>query len=102
KAEEGENMNIGYIGLGQRGQNLLKTLLDMEDVKVPAVSEPYEDRLAQGIALVEASGRRRPDGYADYRELLAREDVEGVIVATSWTSHAEICIAAMKAGKYAA
>jgi predicted dehydrogenase len=42
-----------------------------------------------------------PHSNNDYNELLDRDDIDGVIIPSSWTSHAQIAIAAMKAGKYA-
>lgn len=95
------NIKLGVIGLGGRGIGLLKNVLEMEDVDIPAVCDPYEDRAAAGAALVEASGRPKAAAYADYKSLLARGDLEGVIISSSWTSHAEIAVAAMKAGIYA-
>src|SRR5947208_3176934 len=41
-----------------------------------------------------------PDVYADYRDLLAREDIDGVAIVTPNVSHAEIALAAFKAGKH--
>jgi predicted dehydrogenase len=93
-------VRLGFIGLSGRGKSLLGTVLAMADVDVPAVSELYEDRLQLGIEQVEASGRHRPEGYKDYRKLLERDDIDGVVIAASWTTHTEIAIDAMKAGKY--
>ena len=94
-------VKLAVIGLGGRGRSLLKNLLAMEDVEIPAVCDPFEDRLQMGLEIVEGTGRPKATGYADYRELLARDDVQGVIIATTWVTHAEIAIAAMRAGKYA-
>ncbi|CAG7659043.1 Gfo/Idh/MocA family protein [Paenibacillus allorhizosphaerae] len=94
-------VKLAVIGLGGRGRGLLKNLLAMEDVEIPAVCDPFEDRLQMGLEIVEGTGRPKATGYADYRELLARDDVQGVIIATTWVTHAEIAIAAMRAGKYA-
>jgi predicted dehydrogenase len=74
----------------------------MEDVEVPAVCDLYEDRLQKGLELVAAAGRPKAEGYGDYRELLARDDIEGVLIPSSWTSHSRIAADAMRAGKYAA
>ena len=93
---------VGMIGLGKRGIGLLETLLGMDDIAVPAVCEPNETRLREALNLVEASGRPRPAGFVDYRDLLKHGGVQGVIISTSWSSHIEIAIAAMKAGIYAA
>ncbi|TMV51631.1 Gfo/Idh/MocA family oxidoreductase [Paenibacillus mesophilus] len=95
-------VNLAVIGLGGRGRGLLKNLLAMDDVEIKAVCDPFEDRLKMGVDIVTESGRPAVEGYADYRQLLARDDVQGVVIATTWITHAEIAIAAMKAGKYAA
>jgi predicted dehydrogenase len=96
-----KKVKIGVIGLGGRGRGLLSTLLDMEDVEITAVCDLYEERLQLALELFDRAGRPKADVYADYKELLVREDVEGVIIATTWITHAEIAVAAMKAGKYA-
>lgn len=94
-------VKLGVIGLGGRGRGLLSLLLDMDDVEITAVCDKYEERLQLGLELVEKAGRPSAEGYTDYKRLLAREDLQGVIIATTWITHAEIAVAAMKAGKYA-
>ncbi|MDF2725974.1 MAG: Alpha-N-acetylgalactosaminidase [Paenibacillus sp.] len=95
-------VQMAVIGLGGRGRGAVKSLLRMEDVEIKAVCDPFEDRLQMGVDIVAEAGKGTADGYTDYHELLAREDIQGVIIATTWITHAEIAIAAMKAGKYAA
>lgn len=92
-------VRLGLIGSGGRGRGLLRNLLAMDDVAVTAVSDPVERSLQLGLDEVTAAGRPEAAGYADYRELLARGDLDGVIIATSWSTHIEIAIAAMRAGK---
>ncbi|MDG0791497.1 Gfo/Idh/MocA family oxidoreductase [Cohnella ginsengisoli] len=94
------NVRIGVIGLGQRGKSLFALLREMVGVEVAAISDLYEDRLLQAAADAQSASHPVPALYQNYKELLAREDIEAVIVASSWTSHAEIAIAAMRAGKY--
>ncbi|MEC0090868.1 Gfo/Idh/MocA family protein [Paenibacillus macquariensis] len=95
-------VRLGVIGLGGRGISLLSNLLDMPDVEISAVCEVFDDRLQVGIEQVVKSGRPKPESFHDYRELLALPNIDGVVIFTSWTSHAQIAIAAMKAGKYTA
>jgi predicted dehydrogenase len=95
-------VNLAVIGLGGRGRGLLKNLLAMDDVEIKAVCDSFEDRLQMGVDIVAESGRPKAEGYGDYRQLLARDDIQGVVIATTWVTHAEIAVAAMKAGKYAA
>ncbi|MBP1992750.1 Gfo/Idh/MocA family protein [Paenibacillus eucommiae] len=100
QAKVQRKVRLGVIGLGERGRGLVSNLLSMDDVEVAAVCDSSEDRLQMTMELAEAADRQKPEGYRDYKALLERDDVEGVIISTGWTSHVEIAIAAMKAGKY--
>lgn len=100
--EPGRTIYLAIIGLGGRGRGQMTTLLGMPDVKVRVVCDVYEDRvkLAQDIA-GEKQGFR-PAGVTDYKMAIARGDIDACVVMTSWTTHINICIAAMKAGKHVA
>lgn len=93
-------VKVGVIGLGHRGLGLMGLLLVMEDVEVVAVSDLYEDRMQTAAADVQAAGQPAPAKFKDYTELLDQPEVEAVVIASSWTSHAHIAMAAMRAGKY--
>lgn len=97
-----DRVRLGIIGVGNRGMSLLRMLLGMDDVDITALSDVYPDRTeAAAGAIYEARGAR-PFITADYRELLCREDVDGVIIATSWQTHIKVTIDALRAGKYPA
>lgn len=91
---------IGVIGTGSRGTGLVRTLLDVEGVEIPALCDINEANLKRASDAVEKAGRKRPDGYPDYRRLISREDLDAVIVSTPWDLHARMSIDAMKAGKF--
>lgn len=97
-----ELTNFGFIGLGGRGQGMLCELMKVEGVKVVAVCDLYEDRALKGQQLVKENSGVDADLYLDYKELLKRDDIKGVVICTTWITHAEIAVAAMKAGKHAA
>lgn len=97
-----KNINIGVIGLSGRGHGMLGELLDVEGVKVTAVCDKYEDRALRGQQKVIDDKGYKPDVYLDYKELLARDDLDAVMISTTWITHARIAIDAMKAGKHAA
>jgi hypothetical protein len=46
------------------------------------------------------TGKPKATHYADYKEMLAKEDIEGVIVATPLWSHAEHTVTCLDAGKH--
>ena len=88
----GRTVRIGFIGLGGRGQGQLKTLLSMPDVQVTAVCDIYEDRTQEGVQIVEKERGETPFSSTDYREIICREDVEAVMIMTSWQTHIPIAI----------
>lgn len=93
---------FGFIGLGGRGQSMLKEFVSVEGVQVVAVCDKYDDRAALGAEIVKENAGNDAQVYIDYKELLARDDIKGVVVCTTWITHSEIAIAAMKAGKHVA
>ncbi len=99
-------VRIGVVGVGSRGTALLRTLLELPGVEVPAICDVHEETLARALNLVEKTGRKRPQGYfggpEDFRRLVARDDLDAVLNATPWEWHTPIAVATMRAGKYAA
>ncbi|MGI8959455.1 MAG: Gfo/Idh/MocA family protein [Bryobacteraceae bacterium] len=97
---------IGFVGVGNRGTGLVKILLDLPSVQIPAICDINEEHLRNAQGLVEKSGRNRPEGYSngpeDYRRMVTRDDLDAIVTATPWELHTPIAVAAMKAGKYAA
>src|SRR6185503_14838495 len=97
---------IGLVGVGSRGTGLVKILLDVPGVEIPAICDINEEHLRNARAIVEKRSGKRREGYAsgteDYLRLVAREDLDAVMTATPWEMHTPVAVAAMKAGKYAA
>ncbi len=99
-------VRIGIVGVGNRGTSLLKNLLDIPGVEVPALCDINEEHLRRAQSIVEKSGAKAAAGYQsgveDFRRLVERSDLDAVVTATPWQWHTPVCVAAMKAGKYAA
>lgn len=89
-------VRYGVIGAGSRGQAHLRAINEILDIEVVAVCDINERRLQQGAALV----RTRPDTYTDYKKLLERNDVDAVIIIVPDYLHAEMALAAFRAGKH--
>ena len=91
-------MRIGLIGAGNIGVNAhIPAVAANEGMSIVAAADPTSERLQ---AAAEAADLGNADLYADWRELLARDDIEAVIVATPQRYRPEIVIAAAKAGKH--
>lgn len=95
-----KNLNVGIIGLGNRGYWLMKdVILLMPGIKVTAVCDVYEDRNEKAAALTEELCGHRPAMETDYKKLIARDDVDIVVITCTWEGHVQIAIEAMEAGK---
>ncbi len=94
-----EKIRLGFIGMGGRGRGNQFCVMSMPDVEVTAVCDTYQDKADYaGHENANVYGRA-PFVTTDYREVIARDDVDAVIITSAWESHVPIAIAAMKAGK---
>jgi predicted dehydrogenase len=96
-----DRVRIGLIGSGNRGRQLADLFLQhLGDVEYPAVCDVYRMRLDQGVQQLST---RRPGGnivgYEDYRQLLDRQDIDAVHIATPDHWHARMLVDAISAGK---
>ena len=98
-------VNLGFIGLGQQAMYLLNGFISMDDVRVVAGCDVYDikrDRFVRRVTdYYKGKGEKKVkvDVYEDYNDLLARPDIDAVVIATPDHQHAVIAIAACKAGK---
>jgi hypothetical protein len=98
-----EPVRIGVIGTGGMGTghchsiaNLAKS--EAENVQILAVSDLALPRMDDAAKALEAKQGFGVAQYQDYRELLAREDLHGVLIATPEHWHADCAIDAIMAG----
>jgi len=95
-----EKTRIGIIGLGNRGMGLTKNLFTkMDSMLITAVADNYETRAEEAAEYVKSETGTKPFAAKDYREVLARNDVDAVLIITPWECHIPMAIEAMRAGK---
>jgi hypothetical protein len=95
-----EKIAIGSIGLGSRGSDHLRTLLPRSDVQVIAVCDVFRSKAEKAQQKVaEHYGAPGCKAYQDFREMLARPDLDAVVIAAPENWHAIMSLAALKAGK---
>jgi predicted dehydrogenase len=102
-----DKLTLGFIGLGKQNSGLLTDFINRPTVQVLAVCEVDTTRRNAAKKFVEdfyakqtESGTYKGcDAYTDFRDLLARRDIDAVVIATPDHWHAIITIAAARAGK---
>jgi predicted dehydrogenase len=90
-----ETINVGAIGTGGRCQHLLTALKQVPGVRVTAVCDVWDQHLEAGKRLAD------PSAFATrhHQELLARKDVDAVIIGAPDHQHVPLTIDACRAGK---
>jgi predicted dehydrogenase len=109
-----EKVRVGFIGVGNRGTQLLHGFMAQDDVDVVALCDVYEPYLNRSHAdisksILDSIGGRAPKmgetfpgqvaKYKDFRRVLDRDDIDAVVIATPDHWHAVQTIMACQAGK---
>jgi len=100
KPPASERITMGAIGIGGRGRYVMGALMANPEVQMVAVCDARRDR-RQGAkkAVDRKNGNQDCATYIDLREILARDDIDAVMIATGENWHAMASILAAKAGK---
>ena len=95
-----EQITLGGIGIGNRGSYDLGCFLREPDVRFLAVCDVKDARRKAVKKMADSKyGNEDCAMYRDFRELLARPDIDAVLIATGPNWHATASITAAKAGK---
>jgi len=93
-------ITLGAIGVGPQGRGVMSGFLAQPDARVIALCDPLKLNLDQAVNQVNSHYKNKDVvTYADYRELLARPDIDAVLIATPDHWHVPVALAAAKAGK---
>ena len=93
-------ITLGCIGVGGVGTDNMKNFLKLAGCQVVAVCDAYADRRQRAKDIVDAQyGNTDCAMYGDFREVLARKDIDAVMIAAQDHWHALIATAAANAGK---
>jgi predicted dehydrogenase len=100
-------INLGFIGTGKQAKGLANSFLTTNEVRINAISEVYKAKADQMLERIKIVYEKNTNlgtytdiaVYKDYRELLARKDIDAVVIATPDHQHAVMSVNAAAAGK---
>jgi predicted dehydrogenase len=95
-----DELQVAFVGVGNRGSYLLRHMLKVPGVKVVAVCDLIPERAVQAAAAVKEAGGSAAT-YTDFRKMLdERNEIEVVVQATPDWKHKDINIAILEVGKH--
>ena len=101
-----ERITLGFIGAGKQSKHLMRSFLNSAGTQVLAACDVDKLKLARGKKIVEdhyaeknGGSYKGCDTYGDFRDLLARDDIDAVVISTPDHWHAIIVIQSAMAGK---
>ena len=85
-------LNIGIIGTGDRGQGLIKLISKIDGMRLIAICDNLQFRLDQAAKIAPKAMK-----YSNYKELLSYKNLDAVIISTPLNTHASIASDAVDA-----
>src|SRR5688500_19919579 len=96
-----DRIQLGHIGVGRMGGGHVRGFMKMPGVRVTAISDIREETLDKFKTAVDQHyGDRACLGFTDFRELLARKDIDAVVIAPGERWHPLMGIEAARRGKH--
>lgn len=106
KGEPIEQVKVAFIGLGNRGPGHLRHVAAVyPKAKITAICDIRESRTENALRMLEKHDQKPAvyTGKADaWKEMLRRDDIDLVIIATPWDDHVPMAVYAMQQGKHVA
>jgi len=100
-----ETVRIGFIGLGQRGPGAVNRINRIEGVDIKGLCDLRPEKVAEAQKIL-ANSTHKPTAYSGkedaWKEMVDRDDIDLIYIATPWRLHTPMAIYAMEHGKHVA
>lgn len=98
-------VQIGFVGLGNRGILALERYMHLEGVEVKALCDLRTENLDRAADVLQRFGRTEATRYAEpggWQTLCERTDLDLVYICTDWLTHTDIAVYALQQGRHVA
>src|SRR5690606_1411464 len=100
-----ETVRIGFIGLGMRGPGGVDAMSKIEGVEIKGLCDLRASEVEKVQQMLEGTPHH-PDSYSGsdeaWKEMVDRDDIDLIYIATPWDWHVPMAVYAMEAGKHVA
>ena len=103
-AAPSDRISVGFIGVGNRGSGHIRTCLGLNNIDIVALCDISERSLTSAKKLLSDAKFPEPKIYTGselaFHEMVGKESLDAVIIATPWEWHSRMAVASMKSGAY--
>ena len=100
-----DTVRIGFIGLGMRGPGGVDAMAKIEGVEIKGLCDLRPESVAKVQKMLEGTPHN-PDTYSgsedSWKEMVDRDDIDLIYIATPWDTHVPMSVYSMEAGKHVA
>ncbi|MGL4851739.1 MAG: Gfo/Idh/MocA family protein [Phocaeicola sp.] len=101
-----ETVRVGFIGLGMRGPGAVHRFTQIPGTEVVALCDLSADNVERTQKILEKQGKARAVAYSGdenaWKQMVERDDLDLIYIATDWKTHATMGVYAMEQGKHVA
>jgi predicted dehydrogenase len=95
----GGPVRLGFIGVGGQGRTLLKAT-PRQYAEIRALCDVNPTQIERSSVLIQENGHPPARHYAEWRDMLQKEDLEGIVIAAPLWNHADMVVGCLEAGKH--
>jgi len=97
-----DNVRIGFVGVGTRGQAAVYRMSQIENVTITALCDLQQDKIDFALNRISNSGQKPKiyTGKEDWKAVCERDDIDLIYICTHWALHTPVAVYAMQQGKH--
>jgi len=93
-----DKVRLAWIGCGGRGSYLVKRALTIDDIEIVAACDLILEKAERAGEFVKEKREKKINTYVDFRKMMEKEKLDGIVVATEVGNHAKVVIPVLEAG----